>query len=396
MSRTPLSTRIPSLTLSAAGVLLTGVAAQADITIEQRMAVEGAGAMAMANMTGTTVMAISGDKSHTESDMQMQSKLVRMFAHGIGQSSEIVRLDQDKIYDLNVKKKQYTETSLADKRAQLAKIMEQSRAAQEKQPAATGMDESECEWSEPKVEVNKTGAKATIAGFTAEQTTIVAQQSCTNRKTGAVCDMALSLDQWLSPDFDGGGQEVMQFHQAYAQKMGFTAGDQRDATARAEALFGRYKGMWAQVADKMRNVKGYPVRSSFALGFGGPRCQNAQEAQNLPPAPPPGAMSGAVAGAAGQAAGQAVASKAGQSALGGFAGELGGKIAGSLWKKKKEQQAQQTQAAQPATAPPPAPAATNGLITPLRVTSELVSVKKDPIPASAFEVPADFKKVAEK
>src|SRR5688572_19928859 len=102
--------------LSIAALALAMPLAQADITIEERMSVEGAGALAMANMTGTTVTSIADDKSRTESDMKMQSRLVRMFARGIGQSTEIVRLDQDKVYQLNAKKKQFTETSLAEQR----------------------------------------------------------------------------------------------------------------------------------------------------------------------------------------------------------------------------------------------------------------------------------------
>lgn len=384
----------PRFTLLMAGALTFGAlsSAHADITIEERMSVEGAGAMAMANMNGTTKTSISGQKSRTESDMQMQSRMVRMFARGAGQSTEIVRLDQDKILEVDTQKKQYTEISLADKRAELAKAMQQMQEAQDKQPSATGMDESDCEWSDSKVDLKKTGEKATIAGYNANQILITASQSCKSRKTGAVCEMSLSLDQWLAPDFDGGGEEAMKFYQAYAEKMGFAGAGSRDARERAEAMFGRYKGMWSELVDKMKDVKGYPVRSSFALGFGGPQCETAQEAANLPAPPPPGSMGGAMAQAAGEAVGQAAAAKAGESALGGIAGQFGGKIAGSLFKKKQEKKAAQQEQTAPAAA---APVASNGLITPLRVTSELVAVKTDAIPAETFEVPAGYKKTAQ-
>jgi hypothetical protein len=356
----PLS-RALSLLGSAAVALSFGVA-QADVTIKEHMAVEGQGIMSMANMSGTTTTAVSGKRSRTDNDLQMESKLARMFARGVGQTTEIVRLDDDKVYELNNPKRTYTETSISERRAQLEKAAEQARQQQAKQPSPTGMDESDCEWSEPIAEVNRTGQKATIAGFAAEQVTLVTKQSCKNRKTGAVCDVALYLDEWVAPGFDA-GEEVTKYHMAYAQQMGLVSGG-REVTERAEALFGRYKSAWSKVVDKMRDIKGYPVKTSFAMGFGGPQCQGA-------------------------GAGQTADSGGGSStpSPGGLAGQIGG----ALFGRKKKQQEEAASAA-PAT---PMPASLSGMVMPLKVTSELVSVSKDPLAADAFEVPAGFKKVAQ-
>jgi hypothetical protein len=274
----------------------------------------------------------------------------------------------------------------------MAKALDQAKQAQEKQPSPTGMDESDCEWSEPKVDVKKTGQKATIAGFDSEQTTITATQSCKDKKTGAVCDVQLALDEWLAPGFDGGAEQ-QKFFAAYAQQMGLGGPNPRDVTQRAEQLFGRYKGIWQEVAAKMKNVKGYPVRTSFAMGFGGPQCKSAEGSPpTLPPTPSAGQLSAAAAESAGQAAGEAAAAKAGQSGLSGVAGRIGGKVAGALFNRKKK--GEETAAeAEPVAQSAAAPATANNMIIPLRVTSELVSVKKDPLSADTFEVPAGFKKV---
>jgi hypothetical protein len=320
--------------------------------------------MAMANMSGTTTMSISGKRARTDNELQMESRLVRMFARGAGQNTEIVRLDDDKVYELNNAKRTYTETSLSERRAQLEKAMEQAKQQQEKQPAPTGMDESECEWSDPTAEVNRTGQKATIAGFAAEQVTLVTKQSCKNRKTGAVCDIALYLDEWVAPGFDA-GEEVRAYQTAYAQQMGLmNAG--RAVTERAEALFGRYKTAWSKVVDKMRDIKGYPVKTSFAMGFGGPQCQNAQSTQT--------------------------ADSSGDSSPSASPGGLAGQIAGSLFKRKKKPE-ETAAATTPAT---PLPASMNSMIVPLKVTSELLSVTKDSVAADAFAPPAGYKKVVEK
>jgi Zn-dependent alcohol dehydrogenase len=89
----------------AVAAILSAAAAQADVTIQERMSVNGAGMMKMANMSGTTTTLISGQRARTESDMQFESGLLRTFARGLGQSTEIVRLDQDKLYTVNDKKK---------------------------------------------------------------------------------------------------------------------------------------------------------------------------------------------------------------------------------------------------------------------------------------------------
>src|SRR3569623_1450261 len=86
--------------------------ARADITIERTTAVEGVGVMAFGNMSGTSKTTISGNKSRTDSDMKMKSKLVGFLArNAVGPRAEIVLLDQDKLYHLNINKKEYTEMS---------------------------------------------------------------------------------------------------------------------------------------------------------------------------------------------------------------------------------------------------------------------------------------------
>ena len=83
--------RISLFAAASLATLAVGVA-QADITLKEHMAVEGEGLMSFANMSGTSTVSVSGKNARTESDLQMESKLVRMFAHGAGQTTEIVRL----------------------------------------------------------------------------------------------------------------------------------------------------------------------------------------------------------------------------------------------------------------------------------------------------------------
>ncbi len=356
---------LPSrILLSCAVAVALCTTAHADITMEERMSVSGAGLMKMVNMSGTTVTTIAGDRARTDSNLQFESGMMRTLARGAGQSGEIVRLDQDKIYSLDPSKKTYTETTFAEQRAQMQQAMQQTQEGQaSQQAAASGVDESECEWSEPQADVKKTGETASIGGFQAERVSIVATQSCKNKQTGEVCDFGLSLEQWLAPDFDA-GSEVLAYQRAYAEKMGLDAAASRDFAERAEAMFGRYDAMWKQVAAKMGDMQGYPVKSSFGLGIGGAQCQSVQQAQSS------SGDSGNAAANIGEALG----------------GALGGAIGGMFGKKKKD-------AAPPPAQPAVAPAAMPGGLVPfMTVSTELISVNRNAVNPQTFEVPAGFKK----
>jgi hypothetical protein len=148
--------------------------------------------------------------------------------------------------------------------------------------------------------------------------------------------------------------------------MGIDVSNSQDVSERAKALFGQYKGLWTEVAAKMQGVKGYPVKSSFTLGLGGPQCKdsNAQQAQTSKTdnsSPGPGGIAGAVVG------------------------KLGG-----LFQKKKDTadapQAPQVPAAAPVVMPP-------GDVALMTVSSQVVSVSTNSVSADVFTVPVGFKKI---
>lgn len=369
------------------------IAAHADITLQERISVQAAGAMSIVNMTGTTVTTVSGKRARMESDVQMQSRLARAFTRGMGPTAEIVRLDDERLYELDIGRKQYREWSFAERRAELEKVMQQTEQAQQaQQQSASPVDESQCEWSSPTAEVKRTGEKASFAGYEAERLVITASQACKDRQTGQVCEYTLTLDQWLSPAV-AGAEDVLEFQRAYAEKLGFGAPGSRDLAQRVESMFRRYEGVWRELATKMRGVEGYPVRTSFALAIGGPQCQAAQEAQQAGAGLPTGADAGeAAARTAGEIAGRQAAEEAGQSALGGIAGQVGGRIAGALLRRRKAEQ-QETPPAEEPSKTAAAPAA--GMLPIITITSELVSVSQSPADPGVFEVPAGFRKAAQ-
>lgn len=341
--------------------ILASTSVLADVTIEETMALEGAGMMSLANMTGRTTSTYAGDRARIETDVQMQSGMMRMMARGLGPSAEIVRLDQDRIYLLDLKKKRYTESSIAERRAEMQQGIAQ---AQEAQKAQAG-EAAQCEWLPPKADVKRTGAKQTIAGYGAEQVLVSARQGCKDPKTGSICEYELALDQWLAPGVNA-GDDALRFQRAYAERMGLTAALSEGFSQRAEGQFGRYGEMWKEIARRMGDLKGYPVRSSFTLAVGGPQCKS------------PAAGGGASEGGGGG------------SPFGGLAGQLGGQLGGLLGGRRKSEPAASGTAGSPAGGAAGTTAA--GLATLFTMRSELVSIRTDAAPAATFEIPAGFKK----
>ena len=356
------------LALGCGAALVVAMAAHADVTTQERLTVNGLGMVKLANMSGTTTTMISGDRARTDSNLQFESGMLRAFAGGVGQSSEIVRLDQDKLYSLDPKKKTYTEMSFADQRARMQQAMQKMQESQASQQQGTsGVDESQCEWSEPKAEMKRTGEKATIAGYEAEHVSIVATQSCKDKKTGAVCDFGLVLDEWVAPGFQQSA-EALAYRRAYAEKLGLGTAGSRDFAERAQSMFGRYKGIWTEIGSKMKDVQGYPVKASFGLGVGGPQCQDSKSQESQPQ----------------EAQSQSGGSTATHPTS--ISGALGGAIGGLFGKKKEPQPA--------ASATPPAQMP-GGLIPLMTVGTELVSVTSGAVNPQAFEVPADYRKKTE-
>src|ERR1700728_2398821 len=137
----------------AAGFGFATAIVRADVTITRSTSVEGVGAMAFGNMSGTSRTTISGNKSRTDSDLKMQSKLVGFLArNAVGPSADIVLLDEDKIEHLNLNKKEYTETSFEQMQAQLQKATQQTNSNADRKQASA-VDQSKCEWLPAKVSV---------------------------------------------------------------------------------------------------------------------------------------------------------------------------------------------------------------------------------------------------
>jgi hypothetical protein len=327
--------------------------AHADVRLTEKVTVEGSGMMSLANMSGTTTTAISANNARMDNNLQMESRLARMFARDAGNVTEVVRLDDDVMLEIENGKKRYRQSSVSARRAQLEQASQQLRQAQAQQPMGAGLDDSQCEWSEPKAQTKKTGNKESFAGVAAQETTVAVKQSCKLRTTGAVCEVSIASNLWLASDYPGAG-EAQKFRRAYAEKLGLATGSGTFGQ-QAQSLLGRYPDAWKRLAEELGKVKGQPVKNVFSLEMDGAGCT----------------------------------SQSGQAGQGGAGNpnpaEVASQIMGGLFGRKKAEEPAAAKAAPTGSSPT--------AVVILRLSSELIAIDSGSLDAGTFQAPAGFKKV---
>lgn len=374
----------------AAALLLAAIpAVQADISYTQRIVVEAAGGMSMFASEGEVLTQISGDKSRSDSQMTMKSKLMGMFA-GSGETGNIVRLDKALTWNLLPEEREYSELTFAQAKARLA---EARKAMAQSQPGGAGLPVSAegCEWSEGELEVEHFKGKERVAGIKTKRHIIRMEQACTDPQTNKTCDITWLMETWLAKDVPA-EKEVLSFSEDYARAMGLDDVS-RQVEGPGQSLLAMFASNWEDVVDELEKMKGYPLRTVMQMSIGGEQCTtasgqpialdeiwaDASTAAYNAAVDQAGSEAGTAVGeAAGKSLGDSVAGSIGGAAVGAAAGKLIGGLAG-MFKKAEE----------PAAAPA-APASADQQVTAFRISTEVTHWSDASIAAERFEVPAGW------
>jgi hypothetical protein len=383
--------------LAACASALVSEPALADVTIQEQSTYD----LSLIKAHGTSTEFTSGDKQRRDSDMHCDG-LMSFFCRNLG-AGEITRLDKDLTWTLNPKDKEYTETHFPTP-AERQAVEEKMRAMLEKMkqcPARQGSnapDTSKCQMSPPKIEAHQTDKHLTIAGHDTRLSQLTLTESCHAPDNSDTCDFVISMDSWLTQDEIPGIADRKAFIQAHLKKLGLT--DSNGAMQKMlQQFLAQYKDSLKDLSAKAGEFKGYPLKTSIRILFGGAQCAAAKNTGAS------GAGAGTVgdaSGAAGQAAASSTAgeaeSAAGQAAtnaagngvagriFGSAAGAFTNKLASGLFAKKPAS----TPAATPAVDTPP------NMVQFAMITIETTSITAAPIAADQFEVPAGWKLITPK
>jgi hypothetical protein len=359
------------MTLLIAGLACSlSLGARADVTIEEQSTFD----FSIIKAHSTTTELTASDKQRRDNAVHCEGFMSLLCANA--QSGEIIRLDRDVQWSLEPKKQEYRETPFMTA-AQRQAVMQEAQATLEKmkqcpaapQSTAPAPNTSQCQMSAPKFDATATETHATLLGHDARLTQISMTQSCTNPDTGDTCDLLIGMDSWLTQEQIAGLEDRRAFQQAYLRKMGL-----EDAGPLVQKQMRQFLAPYAeslkQLAGKAGDFKGYPMKTTVRIAFGGERCAAAQRQQNA------GAGTGSGEGAS---AAQSPPSIGGGSSLGSVASSLGGKLVGGLFAKKKPEPA-------PSSSPLPP-----GMVQAAQFTVETTAITPGPIAPAQFDIPPSWK-----
>ncbi len=282
--------RYESILVSAAAPLATlGIAlslaslstsARADVTVQQQTSLDAAGL----RIDTTTVERTATDKRRSDSDTHCRGFLA-LFCRNV-KSGEIVRLDRQLEWRLEPKTKTYLETVFPtpEQRAQAQQRMREmmdkmKQCAQQPQTkaSASAPDTSRCELSPPTVSVAETNEHAIIAGHDTRKSSVILAQSCTDKENGDVCEFHYGFDMWLTADEIPGAAERTTFERRYRAAQGLDPNDP-EVRGAMQQFMAQYMDVFKQVKEHASSLKGYPLRTTFSVSFGGPHCGKAHGA----------------------------------------------------------------------------------------------------------------------
>jgi hypothetical protein len=246
-----------SLSIAAASTL------RADVRTEQRTKFQFAGMLGrVVNMFGgkgakegvTSVVALKGNRKATMNDS----------------TGQIVDLAEEKVYDLDLKKKSYKVTTFAELRRQMQeaeqKAAESAKKEQAREKDAKPSKDPNAKEVEVDFNVKNTGEKKNVNGFDARQaivTVTVREKGKTLEQSGG---LVMTSDMWLAPKAPA-MKELQDFDARYAQKLygPVVAGASAQDMAAAMAMYPQMKAALAKMNAEGGKIDGMPVLTTVTM-----------------------------------------------------------------------------------------------------------------------------------
>ena len=266
------------LALSAVLLVASSYTLRADVRADEKARVEFAGMLGrMFNMFGgkgaregvTSSIAVKGDRKATMGDS----------------TGQIIDLAEEKVYDLDLKKKSYKVTTFAELRRRMEeakkKAEEDARkeAAREKEkPQAKDPNAKQMEVD---FDIKNTGTKKTINGFDTHE----AVMTVTVREKGKTLEqgggMVVTTDMWLAPKI-AAMKEIADFDARYAKQLYGTmiAGVSAEQMAAAMAMYPMMKDALGKMSAEGGKIEGTPIQTTTTMDAVKSEAQIAEEARS--------------------------------------------------------------------------------------------------------------------
>jgi len=256
-----------AIALVACIAVASTAALRADVRSDEKTKFQLAGAL------GKVVNFFGGKAAREGVTSTVAVKGNRMMTTSGDSTAQIVDLSEEKIYDLDLKKKSYKVMTFAEIRRQMEEARKRAEEEAKKEQAEPSGGKAEPAQQDPNAkqmdvdfEVKNTGEKKDINGFSTTQsimTITVREKGKTLQQSGG---MVLTSDIWLTPSIPA-MKEVADFNLKYAQQLygPMIAGASPQDMASAMALYPMMKPALEKMAAEGSKMQGTPVLTTTTI-----------------------------------------------------------------------------------------------------------------------------------
>ena len=239
-------------------LVLSSYSIRADVRADEKTKVEFGGMLGrMMSLFGgraaregvTSVVAVKGDRKATVSDT----------------AGQIVDLAEEKIYDLDMRRKTYKVTTFAELRRRMEEAQQKAQDDAKKSDEAKDQGPAENNL-EVDFDVKETGQKKAIDGFDTREVVL----TITLREKGKTLEqsggMVMTSDMWLAPRV-AAMNDIAAFDQRYFEKLygPMVAGASAEEMAAAMALYPLLKPGMARLRAEGTKLDGTPILTTLTF-----------------------------------------------------------------------------------------------------------------------------------
>jgi hypothetical protein len=256
-----LSQALRSCAIACSLLALLAVPALADVKTRDK------GQVKFEGMLGT-MMRMFGGKALSEGFVSTNAVKGNRKATLNDVTGRIVDLGEEKVYDLDMKKKTYTVTTFAELRQKLSEAQERAAKQAKEAPKEAGepaQPSSSDKQYEFDFDVKETGQTRSIAGYDAKQvimTVTVREKGKTLEESGG---MVLTTDSWLGPEIPA-MKELAEFEMKYwkaiAPETALVSAEQMAAVA---AMYPLIKPAMDRMNQEKVSLKGTPLATMMTF-----------------------------------------------------------------------------------------------------------------------------------
>jgi hypothetical protein len=177
-------------------------------------------------------------------------------------TGQIVDLSEEKVYDLDIKKKTYTVTTFEELRRRMREEEERAKKEADKEQPGERQPEKPAKELEFDYDVKETGLKKQIAGYDTHEAVI----TVTVREKGKTLEegggMVMTTNSWLGPEIPE-MKELIDFDIRYAKQLAGPEGvAQMQQLAAALAAFPMMKSAMGKMQQEGSKLQGTPLETT--------------------------------------------------------------------------------------------------------------------------------------